>query len=98
MTVYVFIGSFQTDQEARSYSFGYWEPEPDENSTDDVYNAWESRNPIWPLRQELGLSLEPAFMEIIRNDPFKYLKGIIARENDYDIIQQKSRNRAIRWF
>ncbi len=59
----IFSGNFESEELARDYFIPYWEPEPDENATDEEYYAWESRNPIWKLEKQLGKAIDPCFTE-----------------------------------
>lgn len=63
MKFLLFSGEFKTHEEARKYCLPWWEDEP---STEDSekYWLWECRNPIWPMRDALGVSLDSDFVEI----------------------------------
>jgi len=65
--IYVFTAHFATNDEASAFGHPHWEPEPGQDASDEEYSAWEDRNPIWPLRSELGCSIDSDFVEIIWN-------------------------------
>lgn len=64
--VHVFSGKFATRAEALEYSGEHWQPEPDSSASDEEYRAWEDRNPVWALSEDLGLEyLDSDFVETI---------------------------------
>lgn len=88
-TVHVFAGSFGSRENACSYTEAMWEPEPDESVSDEEYQAWEDRNPRFPLRADLGVYLDSAFIETIHGDHrYRYLQGLLADQADAESIIQ----------
>jgi hypothetical protein len=77
------IASFETEGQALAYSQPHWEPEPGEKASDEEYQAWEDRNPLWPMKRELGGAyLDEDFIETIwaiddglTGPDWKYLSG-----------------------
>ena len=92
-TVDVFVGRFADRFEATSYTEPRWEDEPDETASDDEYDAWEERNPIWPLRAELGGRLDPDFIETI-DEParYEYLAGLLVDPTAIEEIRRTAAN------
>ena len=57
---------FESKEAAFAFAHPHWEPEPDEHASDEDYAAWEDRNPIWPMKEELGgLRMDSDFVEVI---------------------------------
>ncbi len=56
--VHVFTAMFEANEDASAFGHPHWEPEPNGDASDDEYAAWEDRNPIWPLKSELGHRLD----------------------------------------
>ena len=81
--LHVFIASFETEGQALTYSQPHWKPEPSEEASDEEYQAWEDRNPLWPMKRELGdAELDEDFIETIwavddglTGPDWKYLSG-----------------------
>lgn len=63
--MHVFSDYFQNRESACSYTEAQWESEPGANASDEEYAAWEERNPVWPLKDELGVYLDSDFIETI---------------------------------
>ncbi|SCX27354.1 hypothetical protein DSM25558_4211 [Agrobacterium sp. DSM 25558] len=63
--IHVFTALFATNEEASAFGHPRWEPEPSQDSSEEEYTAWEDRNPIWPMKSELGCSIDNDFVEII---------------------------------
>ncbi|SCB62060.1 hypothetical protein GA0061105_1315 [Rhizobium aethiopicum] len=63
--IHVFTAHFATNDEASTFGHPHWEPEPGQDASDEEYSAWEDRNPIWPLKSELGCSIDSDFIEIV---------------------------------
>lgn len=63
--IHVFTALFATNNEALAFGHPHWEPEPAQDVSDEEYMAWEDRNPIWPMKSELGCSIDSDFVEII---------------------------------
>lgn len=77
-SVFVFIGSFDSDGLARAYSEPQWEPEPLETVSDSEYQMWEERNPVWLLREDLGIYLDNDFIETITDQNWQsYLSSLL---------------------
>jgi hypothetical protein len=76
--VHVFAGCFADGDAARRYSEEHWESEPDESVSDEVYRAWEDRNPAWRLKEDLGIYLDGDFIETITDDDrYDYLNTML---------------------
>lgn len=89
-TVHVFVGEFPTRADACEYTEAQWEPEPDENSSDEDYAAWEERNPRWPLRTDLDIYLDSDFIETIDGDErYSYLESLV--EHKGSILEIRDR-------
>ena len=77
-TVHVFTGEFETHESACAYTQEQWEDEPESDATDEEYAAWEERNPMWLMKDELGVYLNSDFIETIFGDGrYEYLKGVL---------------------
>jgi hypothetical protein len=86
--LHVFAGTFSSRDEACLHSEPQWEPEPDDTVSDEDYAAWEDRNPIWALRDELGVGLDSDFIETIDGDNrYEYLGGYLVNADDLDAIR-----------
>jgi hypothetical protein len=84
-SVHVFIGRFSDDKEVYDYTEATWEgnPEPDETASDEEYEAWEERNPRWPLRSELTEYLDSDFIEtIVGPDRWTYLGTVLGNTDE----------------
>ncbi len=77
MKVHIFIGYFNTREEATRYSEPYWEPEPEETVSDEEYTLWENSNPKWKMATDLNCLLDSDFIETITDNKFEYLSHII---------------------
>ena len=88
LEVHVFTALFENTEAAFAFAHPHWEPEPDEHVSDEDYAAWEDRNPIWPLKEELGgVRMDSDFVEVI------WKPGLMP---DWDLL--KSRLRAADLF
>lgn len=63
--IHVFTALFATNDGASAFGHPHWEPDPSQDASDEEYTAWEDRNPIWPMKSELGCSIDNDFVEII---------------------------------
>lgn len=63
--IHVFTALFATHDEAVGFGRPQWEPEPGDEASDEEYSAWEDRNPVWPLKAELGCFIDGDFVEVI---------------------------------
>ena len=88
-TVHVFAGRFTNRDAACRYTEAQWEPEPDESASDEEYVAWENRNPIWPMKIDLGIVfLDSDFIETIFGDGrYDYLNGTLLDEQAINRIK-----------
>ena len=88
--VHVFSGHFASRQAACLYTEEQWEPEPDDSVSDEVYEAWEARNPTWALRDDLNIDrLDSDFVETITgNDRMTYLEGLLTSDRDRETLRQ----------
>lgn len=77
MNVHVFIGNFNTPEEALLYTTPQWEPEPDDSVSDEAYSEWENNNPKWKMETDLNCTLDEDFIETITEDQFNYLNSIV---------------------
>jgi hypothetical protein len=64
-TVHVFAGHFDNRESACAYTEAQWESEPGAEATDEEYAAWEERNPVWLMKDELNAYLDSDFIETI---------------------------------
>ncbi len=87
--VHVFIGSFAGSDDACMYTEPQWEPKPDETVSDEVYRAWEERNPDWQMKRDLGnVYLDSDFIETIDGaDRFDYLATLLMEPNAMDRVR-----------
>ena len=91
--VHVFVGIFRNREEACLHSEAQWEPTLDESATSEEHLAWEERNPRWELRDDLGVSLDPDFIETIDGDErYDYLRGYLNRPEDVEIIRNTDKD------
>ncbi len=89
--MHVFAGRFSSREEACVYSEAQWEAEPDESATDEEYAAWEERNPVWGLRDDLRIGLDSDFIETIDGDGrYDYLCEYLVDRSDIETICSKS--------
>ncbi|CDZ32752.1 Hypothetical protein NGAL_HAMBI1146_00210 [Neorhizobium galegae bv. officinalis] len=86
--VHVFTAMFEANEDASAFGHPHWEPEPNGDASDDEYAAWEDRNPIWPLKSELGHRLDSDFIEVIwksgQEPDWDYLRS---RLHDTDVTE-----------
>lgn len=88
--VHVFAGKFASIKEACQYTQEQWEPEPDESVSDEEYEEWEERNPIWLLERDLNEYLDSNFIETIDGeDRYSYLEGLLINKDEISEIQEK---------
>lgn len=90
--LHVFTGTFASREEACLHSEAQWEPEPDESVRDNEFAAWKDRNPIWSLRDDLGIGLDSDFIETIDADWQQYLAGYLVNHEDVDVVRAASGN------
>lgn len=92
-TVHVFGIKPGTRGEEAGYAYPFWEPEPSDGVSDEVYEAWEDRNPIWGLRDDLGLYLDSDFVEThLDSDEFDfwdYLGVYVTDPADIETIRER---------
>ncbi|WP_411959581.1 hypothetical protein ACK56M_14465 [Pseudomonas sp. s4] len=62
---HLFGANFASDEEAESYAFEQWEPEPPEAASDTEYSDWEERNPTWRMADELEFHMDSDFVELL---------------------------------
>ena len=87
-TVHVFLGNFNSIEEALNYTEAQWEPEPDDNASDQEYSDWEDRNPVWLMKNDLNVYLDSDFIETIENeDRYEHLKNMLVNKNDINKIK-----------
>jgi hypothetical protein len=60
---HLFIAFFETSEQLVEFAEERWEPEPDENSSEQEHAAWSDRNPAWALEDELGYYMDSDFVE-----------------------------------
>jgi WD40 repeat protein len=98
MTIHVFGIKPGSKGEEVGYAYPQWEPEPGDEATDEEYEAWEDRNPIWGLRDDLGCYLDCDFVEHQSSeglasfgyaDVWAYLATQIKRADDVEKIKEK---------
>ena len=78
MKIHVFIGKFLNRELALKYTEPFWEPEPNENVSDEEYNEWEDRNPIFEMANDLDCFLDSDFIETITDsNKTEYLKSML---------------------
>jgi hypothetical protein len=86
--LHVFAGAFPSRDEACVHSEPQWEPEPDDSVSEEEYSAWEDRNPVWGLRDDLGIGLDSDFIETIDGDQrYDYLAGYLVDDADLDAVR-----------
>jgi hypothetical protein len=91
-SVHVFAGTFRDIDDACAYSEAQGEPEPPASATDEEYRAWEQRNPVWPLRADLGVTyLDGDFIETIGDledlGRYDYLRNMLEEPGDIERIR-----------
>jgi hypothetical protein len=87
VNVHIFVGSFGSREQACAYTEGQWETEPDDSVSDEEYQAWEDRNPIWQMREDLGVHLDSDFIETIYGpDRYDYLRTLLVDSADLDRV------------
>jgi hypothetical protein len=92
--VHVFVGGFAGPEEACAYTEAQWEAEPGDEVSDEEYAAWEDRNPVWPLRYDLGCYLDSDFLEtIVSDDRYTYLGNMLLDKSDLERIVQVADDR-----
>ena len=91
--LHVFVGSFSSREEACQYTEPQWQPEPGDEASDEEYAAWEDRNPIWPLREELGVGLDSDFIETIDgHGRYEYLLCYLVNPSDLELVRKASQD------
>lgn len=99
MKVHLFIGNFNSKEEAVFYTEPTWEPEPDDSASDEEYSEWKNNNPKFKMQQELGCYSD--FIETITENKFNYLKNLITdndRIKDLEIELNKKSSTLILFF
>jgi hypothetical protein len=90
-SVHVFSGRFASNEEALAYTEARWEDEPDESVSDEEYEAWEARHPVWPMRTDLDAYLDSDFIETVTgSDRDGYLGKILVNPDDLQLITSAS--------
>lgn len=80
--VHIFIGKFNDRIDATSYTEAQWEPEPDSLATDEEFEKWEDRNPVWQMRDDLNCYLDSDFIETISEEiKLNYFEGIVKNKS-----------------
>ena len=87
MKIYVFAGEFKDRTEACVYSEPQWEPEPDDSVSDEEYLAWENRNPVHKLKDNLDTYLDSDFIETVTLD-YDYLSSLNISYKDIEKIRE----------
>ncbi len=91
MNVYLFIGYFKSAEESRLYAEEIWEPEPDDSVSDEEFEICEDKNPTWKMSEDLDLTLDSDFVEIIHDkDKFEYLKTAVDAVEHTKLLEFKS--------
>lgn len=86
--IHFFVGAFDSLASACEYTEPQWEPEPDENATDQEYREWEDRNPSWKMQSDLDVYLDSDFVGTTELDSeLEYLSQILVDERDLDRIR-----------
>jgi len=95
-TVHVFVGTFRDRDEACRYSQENWEPEPPAPATEQELLDWDQRNPVWPMRSDLGIAyLDPDCIETIDGaDRYDYLNRMLKHRGAIDRIRQTAGSQA----
>ena len=100
--VHIFIGKFDNRKDATEYTQEQWEDEPESTATDEEYEKWEERNPIWLMRNDLKIELESDFIETITDEiKFKYFEGLVKDEiltNKYSTLLKSEKTALILIF
>jgi hypothetical protein len=84
-SVYIFAGCFQNRGQACLYSEPQWEPKPDDDAEDEIYEAWEDNNPRHELKQNIDAYLDYDFIETVDLD-YEYLRGFQISSEDIEKI------------
>jgi hypothetical protein len=93
--VYIFGIKPGSKGEEQGYALPFWEPEPPEGSGVEDYLAWEERNPVWGLQDDLGYELDEEFVEHHpANTPQtrSYLASMLLDEDDLIEIKNELKN------
>jgi len=91
-SVHVYAGLFPDRTEACKYTEAQWEPEPAQSSSQEEIERWESENPKWGLRSDLGVALDSDFIETILDEDWPtYLSTIVCRPEDLEPIRSRAR-------
>ena len=89
-TVHVFGIRPGTCGEDEGYALPHWEPEPPEEASDEEYDQWQERNPVWGLRTDLGCYLDEDFVEYFDDsdrDMMAYVESQLANPGDIEAIR-----------
>lgn len=86
-SVYVFAGHFENRESACAYTEEQWEPEPGAEVSDAEYAAWEERNPLWVMSDELNAYLDSDFIETIFGEGrYEYLGKMLTDPSALETI------------
>jgi hypothetical protein len=81
MKIYIFAGEFKDRADACLYSEPQWEPEPNNSVPDEEYMAWEDRNPVHRLEENVGTYLDSDFIETVDLN-YDYLSSLNISDED----------------
>lgn len=87
-TVFIFAGEFKDRAEACLYSEPQWEPEPDSSASNEEYEAWENRNPVHRLQENIDAYLDSDFIETVDLN-YAYLSSLRVSSEDIDKIKAR---------
>ena len=87
MKMYVFAGEVTDRADACLYSEPQWEPEPDDSVSDEEYFAWEARNPVHKLKENIDSYLDSDFIETVTID-CDYLSSLNISNKDIEILSE----------
>lgn len=94
-TVHVFVWTFNSVKAARAYTEPHWELEPGDDASDEEYRGWEKRNPIWPMREDLGVRLDSDFIETLSGATrYKYLEQMLTEDSAISTIKERAPSEA----
>ncbi len=79
--------------EAFGYAYPQWEESLPDDASVDEHNAWDDRNPIWGLRDDLGCYLDCDFIECFDDfgstERLKYVATQLADPTDVEKIESR---------
>lgn len=90
--LHVFVGTFDSREDACRHTERQWEPEPDNGVSDEEYEAWEDRNPTWEMRDELAVDLESEFIETIDGYRRYHYLGEYLQTQDMETVRKQAAN------